>query len=79
MIVILTTALILSAGALALVVLVRDSAKLLSRHGEWKAELARFDRAALRDPAAFSLRPAADATRGVPVRPSAPRRLSAAA
>ncbi len=75
----LTTALFLSAGTLAVHVLARDSAKLLRKHGEWNSRLGRFDLDALRDPAAFSLRPAADAMRGVPVRPVSRQWQSAAA
>ena len=76
---ILTTALIVAAAALALFVLVRDSSHLLAKHGEWQGKLGRIDRDALRDPAAFTLRPVADLKRGVPARPSSPPRLSAAA
>lgn len=56
MIAILTTALFFAAGALAFHVLARDSANLLRRYGAWDAELGRIDRAAMCDPAAFSLR-----------------------
>lgn len=75
----LTTALIVAAAALALFVLVRDSSHLLAKHGEWQGKLAGIDRGALRDPAAFTLRPALDSKRGVPARPASPQRRRAAA
>ena len=76
---ILTTALIVATATLALFVLVRDSSHLLAKHGEWHEKLARIGHSALRDPVAFTLRPACDAKRGVPARPSSPRRRRAAA
>lgn len=79
MIALLTTALILAAAALAAIVLARDSAMLFRKRDEWEGRLAEIDRDALRDPAAFSLRPTLDTTRGVPVRRSVRGRLTAAA
>ena len=79
MIAILTTALFASAAALALFVLYRDSSRLLAKHGEWRSELSRIDRADLRDSAAFTLRPVCDPKRGIPARQIAARHLSAAA
>ena len=79
MIAILTTALFFAAGALAFHVLMRDSANLLRRYGAWDAELVRIDRAAMCDPAAFSLRRSDDLKRGVPARstPAFSRRAAA--
>lgn len=76
---ILITAVIAAAASFAIYMLVRDTGYLVSKHGEWQGKLARIDRDALRDPAAFSLRAAGDAKRGVPARPSSPRPLRAAA